>query len=344
MKFDNPEAGVEQRRLCKNYSEKYNNGCPIFKETTEYGLPFRKSSKTHGAKCTVTQFPLRLAWGLTGHKMQGLTLKAGSDLVCHGYEKRTIPSLYYVMLSRCEDINNVYISENFEIEKIQCNKEAMVEMKNLDERCIASEKRLEKFDIFMVNVRSLSKHLIELQHDTAAMNSNYMCLVETWINPELDQKYAINGRQFTHGSFGKGKGVAIFSKVDEKIYGSNQSITSSYQVLSLRIKGDFQIILIYVSKGCQFEQLVNDMKKIFLPGLHQIVIGDMNFDAEEQNCFVDYLNSMGFVQMVNQATHKDGRILDHCYVQQSIEERVSLCLKFPHYTDHASLCMCITLE
>ena len=73
-----------------------------------YQAPYRKNYKTHSSMCQVKQFPLKLAWGSTGHKVQGITIKRGTIVVIHGHAR--IPNgMYYLMLSRAEEMEQVYI-------------------------------------------------------------------------------------------------------------------------------------------------------------------------------------------------------------------------------------------
>ena len=68
--FDSEDCGREYRNRYPEISEKYkeDNGTPVFRRNIEYQTG--KSKQKHGGKAKVLQFPLRLAWGMTAHKMQ----------------------------------------------------------------------------------------------------------------------------------------------------------------------------------------------------------------------------------------------------------------------------------
>ena len=66
--------------ICKDFKDQ--NGCPIFRSTLRTPGKPTKSLNAHGASIKITQFPLRLSFASTGHKLQGTTIK--SDLIVHG--------------------------------------------------------------------------------------------------------------------------------------------------------------------------------------------------------------------------------------------------------------------
>ena len=60
--------------------------------------------------------------------MQGQTIKKGLKVVVN-WNKRMPPSLAYVMLSRSEDIEDLFIAGNFDPEKLKCDSKALEEAK-----------------------------------------------------------------------------------------------------------------------------------------------------------------------------------------------------------------------
>ena len=76
VQFDDPEAGLDQvarhsfdKDLTK-FDEK--KGVPIFRSNLTYQVPYRNNYKEHGCQVQIKQFPLKLAWASTAHKVRFL--------------------------------------------------------------------------------------------------------------------------------------------------------------------------------------------------------------------------------------------------------------------------------
>ena len=180
MVFDDPKAGLDQikRHRAKYWQYEKDRGVPIFRCTQKYQIPHRKNFKTHGAMCELKQFPLKLAWALTGHKVQGITIKRPNKVVVHGHP-RIPPSMYYLMFSRAQDLEQIYV-ENF-TKVIKANEKSLEENKNLVNRSIVPSYEEKHFCVFMVNIQSLENKIIDLTNDIYASKSDHVCVVETWL-------------------------------------------------------------------------------------------------------------------------------------------------------------------
>ena len=172
-------------------------GVPLFRSNITYNVPHRNNlDKTHGYKVQVKQFPLKLAWASTAHKVQGITIKKGTNVVIHGHSN--IPNgMYYIMLSRAEELEQVYIkmplkkgkSEKLKL-KIKADPNSLLENERLIQRSIVPSYKDKHYNVFMMNIDSLQNKVIDLQKDFHANVSDHICLAETWLKP--NNYYSIN--------------------------------------------------------------------------------------------------------------------------------------------------------
>ena len=96
------------------------------------------------------------------------------------------------------------------------------------------------------------------------------------------------------------------------------------------------IFCLYLSKGCDFSQVVQSLKNYGFDNLNEntYLIGDFNFDVSGCNDLTRYLTSINYIQIVKRATHLDGHILDQVYVQETKARRIEIQHHHPYYSDH----------
>ena len=110
------DAGVQNRRKFPGLTKKYPE-CVII-ERVSVNYPIRKRGGAVGSTATLVQFPVKLAFAITSHKIQGQTIPKPLKVV---YDINSIfeEAQGYVMLSRVQKLNQVYIIDKFDHKKIQ---------------------------------------------------------------------------------------------------------------------------------------------------------------------------------------------------------------------------------
>ena len=197
----------------------------------------------------------------------------------------------------------------------------------------------EELDLYMVNVRSLMKHIGVLKTDPYVLKSKLVAVVETHLEPTYSTtNMNIPGKSFFDASIGKGKGCGLYLSEDygEAIF---KVTNPTYQIMSANLREQFTIVLMYLSSGCTFSKVVEDLKAMNLDYETTFFIGDFNFDTSEQNAFNKFMMSNNMKQMIDSPTHEKGRIIDHFYCPSLLEDFVDVKLVYPFFTDHSAICV-----
>ena len=74
-------------------------------------------------------------------------------------------------------------------------------------------------------------------------------------------------------------------------------------------------------------------------------MGDVNENALENSVFETFMRGKGFYQMVNRPTRESGKLLDHIYVNDGMDElgfttQVDVC----YYSDHDIVSLYVSNE
>ena len=245
------------------------------------------------------------------------------------------------MLSRCKNIEQVFLDESFIPEKhLKVHPASLIETRRIEQECIAAKLKMQKFDIFFVNMRKKG-NFIDVEKDPFAINSSLVCLTQTCLE-ENEVGFQWPGRRcFFPASKGDGKGVCCITDEEQNTIFRTKLVKDKFQLVKVTMREKFQIFTVYVSPDAShqvYQELSEAIDELIVPGLEPIIIGDFNFEAKnENNPLSSYLQEIGLNQIVKEPTFALGHnTIDHVYVRPNLEEKISVLYRFNYYTDHCS--------
>ena len=267
--------------------------------------------------------------------MQGQTVKAESKVVIH-WSKALQKGMAYVMLGRSSRRQDIYIAGELDTSQIKCDQDALEESKRLqdlfdDTEAEKKEKRSKTWKISYLNVRSLNAHLLDVEKDNFIMDSDLLGLGETWLDGE--ETRPLNGFKGSFANFGKGKGVAGYNKMN--LVASPEVVNSKFYSAILFQTLKFDVIFLYMSNDYNKQEVFNHLEHWLQTGKPMALMGDVNENALENSAFETFMRGKGFYQMVDRPTRESGKLLDHIYVNDGMDDigfttHVDAC----YYSDH----------
>ena len=343
VKFDNPRAGEKSREKNLMISKKYPEGTIVKKIEREYSLTRNQGLVSSTAK--LIQFPLVLAWAVTVHKFQGETVKAPQKVVI---DLRSVfeAAQAYVMASRVQELDQLYILEELPQEKIYANQSALAEIERLLQvsknnnptKWLSNDEQTVK--VSFLNSRSIKNKFYNILADTSLLRSDIILLTETWLEEGDDEcMYVLPGFDGKLNKRGRGKGMASYLKANNFKHESN--INHDGFCLSKISSRDLDIIGVYRSQNGNVMDIVNELQNLLNRDKTTVVGGDFNLCVlrHPKNYITASLEEEGFKQIVTAATHIEGGAIDHIYIRHGndriFEWDLEYCPKY--YSDHDGL-------
>ena len=281
-----------------------------------------------------TQFPLKLSFACTAHKIQGSTITDPNKVIL---DLRSVkePAMGYVMFSRPQRIDQVFIFEKFESSKIFPSESAMEELERLKVEALNEKEkgRIEGTVIQSLNIRSLMKHHAALRNDSR-VKAKVIALQETWCNLEQTaSSLEIPGYSLHLLSCGRGKGIATYFTDEFQVTGAINR--NNYQISKVS-SANFDVINVYCSQSLNKAEFLRDLGSLAGPLRTGFIVGDFNIDffQDQKDAIVSKILSRGFQQLVDHPTHMEGGLLDHVY-HKGLSWEPKVDLQFPYYTDHS---------
>ncbi|XP_075334585.1 uncharacterized protein LOC142395729 [Odontesthes bonariensis] len=347
VRFDDDRVGIHRRKTCVYGSSDVVGSTPIVPEE-------ERATVKGGLR---RQFPLKLAWACTVHKVQGLTVDKA--VVC--LNKIFAPGQAYVALSRVRSLSGLTI-QDFDAKRIYCKDDITVAIQSMTPLLMCGPTPLSGFDtsaftVFLMNVQSLNRHVKDLAFCTQQWKPNCIAVTETWILELQADTVKIDGYSFNncprrlsydgtqpsliglqdqqHG----GVGMYTADGVEYEILKPPQVNLECliYNFLHVNIK----MVVIYRSPQYPLSLFKINLVKM-LDWLEQLatgtiaLMGDFNDDILKSSTILNCVKTRGYVQIVQEATTEMGSLIDHIYVKSDVYEGEAVVIP-TYFSDHEGI-------
>ena len=331
-------------------TQRYPGCTAIDRVMFQYSLGRKVSSVSNSAR--VVQFPLRLCFATTSHKFQGQTVHKPSKIVV---DLRTVftAAMAYVILSRVQEIAQLFILGSVPRKKIYADPDALIEFERLNQISLNNnpsvwEIKEEKYlKIFYLNCQSLIPKLQHIRDDPTALKGDLICFSETWLNSDcLTNDLEILPYSLHINSVGRGSGLATYFHAKDSQFISDIK-TKNFQLTKLTSK-NVDVISVYLSDRAISTVVIDSIFKMVDYKKSTILCGDFNicYKQERKNSIISSLERHGFKQLVKESTHIQGGHIDQVYVKEADSMlSVEVELYSPYYSakDHDALLINVTL-
>ena len=226
------------------------------------------------------------------------------------------PGMAYVMFSRVQSLDQLYIVNSMDPEKITVDDKVIQEAKRMDKvsinrnPCNWMNPNTPGLKVGSFNTRSLRKHIEDIRADPVLMQSDILFVQETWLETweeELEQ-YQLEGYRAHFASQGRGKGLAAFVKEGVRsIIGISRFGEPNLQMVKVDM-ANVEVIGIYRSQEEPLHRLNQILRGFVNPRKDTLIVGDVNICANKPNDLGNYLRRERFHQLVTLPTHICGGI------------------------------------
>ena len=331
--FDNERSGKERRKNYMQLQKKYypKLATPIDKIEFHYSLSKKQASNASNA--IAIQFPIRLAFAVTAHKIQGATIKKPNSLVI---DLRTVmeAAQAYVMLSRIQAISQLFIIVDVCPKKLYASPIALKELEIMN---LLSIKRNQPWKLVTsCNVRSLKFHFQDLLLTPNILRSDVICLQEIWLKTIPEGLFEIEGFHCKFNLAGRGKGIVTYHRPG--YYHIEDKNSNLHQMTKVSSK-KYDIINCYRSVGASSNMFIDALSTLLDRTRETFIVGDLNLCvlSEPQSPILLWIRSQGFNQLVTKPTHIQGRLIDcifHFEPTSNNQDEIIVKQMSPYFTDH----------
>ena len=355
IKFDDAKAG--QMKQARNRYAIETQSIPI--ERTEANFSLNKRKSNTGPMVKRTQFPLMLSYACTVHKVQGLTLDQAVISFDLRKQRSFNPGQMYVAMSRVKTIEGLFFTGEFKKNAFTCNHKVDEEYCRLrmkdNQVCAIKDFMLSEgcLNVCLLNIRSLSRHAIDIQEDYFLKNNDLLCLTETQISfnhnntPMEDIDNILNNYTVSYNNDQhRFNSMAICHETD-LVNVLEYDHTPGFSLV--KFKKDlfsekvFCLLLLYKNTKTSSHDFAYQLLNFLRENSIDIILGDFNIDGFDENALLNEV-LIDYQLQIDFPTHLDGAMLDHIYVHKDLltDFNVETIRKCVNISDHDGIKMKLT--
>jgi endonuclease/exonuclease/phosphatase (EEP) superfamily protein YafD len=284
--------------------------------------PVSTSTKT-GRLNIRKQFPIKLSCARTVHKSQGLTL----DNVAFQPVGIRIHGLVYTALSHVRSIDSLYLLSSLSKDNFKVKQNFDIEMDHLrttakwklqyDYQSIQTKSSI---SILSLNTRNLHAHMDDILNDNDTMQSDILCLHETYM------ALCMQNKQFPNHNFISSyitHGVMILVKKHVPILHHIHFKENNVEMVLAKIffrETEIAILNLYVAPHATFSNILNVISNA-LGHFHLngpiVLVGEFNIDKPQNNDrtkeLENYMCKYSLRFLLNNTSHVKNTLIDHVW-------------------------------
>ena len=343
--FSDPMAGL--RKKSTDPYGRIHGVVPIERSETDIHV---KKNITSSPAIKRTQFPLKLSWACTIHKVQSLSLPEIVVSFRLVRQRRFNQGQCYVALSRVTTLNGLYLTGPFNIEAFKADEKAFPEYERLRSDCVLPDlpgitRSTDSITFTLLNTRSLRKHAKDIKSDKHLMDTDVLCLTETHAIPgqsvgEINTQLAPLSILYNNN---QNKFLSTAICYSDVVFVDPYEMHERYFLFTLS-KPAFsdtravKVCLIYRQHNVSVHQFYVFLSQILRSHEIDVLLGDFNIDLFDDTLreeHMQFLEQHNFVCCIEESTHIDGGFLDHVYMKH--DNGLSVCdvdIKCVYFSDH----------
>jgi hypothetical protein len=259
----------------------------------------------------------------------------------------------HVMLSRVQQILQIYILNQLDESKIRTSRIGLEETERLAKISMNAnpspwhKNSNNSLKVVSLNCAGLKAHFRDIGTDNMILKGDIIHLIETSLEDNEESPLILLDHEYHLTSVAKGKGIATYYKAS--VFKHQEDFKTANMQITKFSSENLDVMNVYRSSKGNSAELLAKLVEMITPGKPVLMTGDFNI------CFMNNGNNRmskglvdgeGLQQLMKEPTHILGGHIDHVYWRDDqnvwmvpILERYS-----PYYSDHDASCITLIMQ